>query len=38
MTACPLTVIPLKCTGEPITQLEKKKLMYKSFFLIFKKN
>jgi hypothetical protein len=36
MTACPLTVIPLKCTGVPITQLKKIILMYNSFFLIFK--
>jgi hypothetical protein len=38
MTAGPLTVIPPKCTGVPITQPEKIILMYKSFFLIFKKN
>jgi hypothetical protein len=37
MTARPLTVIPPKCTGVPITQPEKIILMYKSFFLIFKK-
>jgi hypothetical protein len=32
MTACPLTVIPLKCTGVPITQPEKKKLNVIHFF------
>jgi hypothetical protein len=37
MTACPLTVIPPKCTGVPITQPVKIILLYKSFFLIFKK-
>jgi hypothetical protein len=37
MTACPLTVIPTKYKGVPITQPEKIILMYKSFFLIFKK-
>jgi hypothetical protein len=39
MIACPLPVIPPKCTGVPITQPEKIILMYKSvFFFIFKKN
>jgi hypothetical protein len=38
MTACHLPVIPLKYTGVPITQPEKIILMYKTFFLIFKKN
>jgi hypothetical protein len=37
MTARPLTVIPPKCTGV-LTQPEKIILMYKSCFLIFKKN
>jgi hypothetical protein len=32
MTARPLTVIPLKCTGVPITQPKKIILMYKRFF------
>jgi hypothetical protein len=27
MTACPLTVIPPKCTGVPITQPEKKNVI-----------
>jgi hypothetical protein len=33
MTARPLTVIPLKCTGEPITQSKKIILMYSFFFI-----
>jgi hypothetical protein len=32
MTVCPLTVIPPKCTGVPITQLKKIFLINKSFF------
>jgi hypothetical protein len=37
MTARPLTVIPPKYTAVPITQPDKIILMYKRFFLIFKK-
>jgi hypothetical protein len=33
MTACPLPVIPLKYTGVPITQPEKKNV--KKFFFLF---
>jgi hypothetical protein len=36
MIARLLPVIPLICTGVPITQPEKITLMYKSVFLIFK--
>jgi hypothetical protein len=35
MTACPLTVIPPKCTGVPITQPEKKKINVKLYFFDF---
>jgi hypothetical protein len=35
MTACPLTIITLKCTGVPITQLEKSFLMKKVYFGFF---
>jgi hypothetical protein len=34
MIARPLPVIPLKCTGVPITEPEKIILMYKSVFWI----
>jgi hypothetical protein len=37
MIACPLPVIPPKCTGVPINQPEKIILINKIFFLIFKK-
>jgi hypothetical protein len=37
MIARPLPVIPLKCTGVPITQPEKIILMYKRFFSFSKK-
>jgi hypothetical protein len=37
MTASPLTVIPQKSTGVPITQPDKIILMNKSCFLIIKK-
>jgi hypothetical protein len=37
MTACPLTVIPPKCKGVPITQLEKKINVQKFFFYFQKK-
>jgi hypothetical protein len=35
MTACPLTVIPPKCTGVPITQPEKKIFNVKLYFFDF---
>jgi hypothetical protein len=37
MIACPLSVIPPKFTGVPITQPEKIILIYKSIFFDFQK-